>query len=240
MSRAEMIAFCQRSAHLSAGDKGQVMNMDEIIGFLNAHGETAVAVGSAIIALIGALVAGRETRKQRDLMAETLRQRLDGASIRWGDEAIEMLAAAEGLEHREIHADAKADRIQIAQRLSALADRGRLFFPNHEENGKGKQNETAFRGSRPPILDALVFAYQELDSLKEGEAVDVAFIRNCRRLVVSELQDHLDPRHWDNVIARGATKKAGHHKDAKRRASVLGAELESRRIEYFKGRTEDE
>ena len=41
MSRAEMIAFCQRSAHLSAGDKGQVMNMDEIIGFLNAHRETA-------------------------------------------------------------------------------------------------------------------------------------------------------------------------------------------------------
>lgn len=234
MIRAEMIVSGHRSAHQSAVDKGQVMRMEDVLGFLNTHRETAVAVVSAIVALIGALVAGRETRKQRNLMAETLRQRLDTASIKWGDEAIEALAAAEGMGDYENHAEVKVDRIQTARRLSALIDRGRLFFPNHNEQIIGKQKDTSFRGLRPPILDALVYAYQELDSLKDGEAVDVAFIRSCRRLVVSELQDHLDPRHWDSVIARGVTKKAEHRTAAQRRASVLGAELESRRIDYFK------
>ena len=209
------------------------MNTNEILEFANAHRETAVAVLSALVALCGAFLASRETRKQRSLMEETLRQRLDGASIRWGDEAIEALAAAESLEHHEIHADAKADRILAAQRLSALADRGRLFFPNYVGANKGDQKEAAFRGSRPPILDALIFAHFELVSVKDGDQIDVDFLRRCRRLVVSELQDHLDPRHWDSVIERGATKKTQDHTDAERRASTLRAELTSRRIDYF-------
>ena len=212
------------------------MDINEALAFLNAHKETAVAVLSAFVALCGAFMASRETRKQRSLMEETLRQRLDGASIRWGDEAIEALAAAESLEHYEIHTDAKADRLQTARRLSALADRGRLFFPNLVETDKGASKEAAFRGSRPPILDALVFAHFELVSLKDGDALDVDFLRRCRRLVVSELQDHLDPRHWDSVIERGATKKMQDRTDAQRRASTLKAELTSRRIEYFKER----
>ncbi|MEO9969671.1 MAG: hypothetical protein ABJG15_07555 [Hyphomonadaceae bacterium] len=209
------------------------MNTNEILEFANAHRETAVAVLSALVALCGAFLASRETRKQRSLMEETLRQRLDGASIRWGDEAIEALAAAESLEHHEIHADAKADRILAAQRLSALADRGRLFFPNYVGANKGDLKEAAFRGSRPPILDALIFAHFELVSVKDGDKIDVDFLRRCRRLVVSELQDHLDPRHWDSVIERGATKKPQDHTDAERRASTLRAELTSRRIDYF-------
>ena len=73
------------------------------------------------------------------------------------------------------------------------------------EKKKEGSKESAFRGSRPPILDALVFAHMELVSVKEGEEIDADFLRKCRRLVVSEMQDHLDPRHWDSVIKRGAT-----------------------------------
>ena len=214
------------------------MSIEEIIGFFNAHRETVVAVVSAIIALFGALLSGRETRKQRKLMTETLRQRLDGASINWGDEAIEALADAEGLTHQDMSANAKADRIQIAQRLSALADRGRLFFPNHEEGGKGAEKEAAFRGSRPPILDALVLAHLEIVSMGDGDKIDAEFLRRCRRLVVSELQDHLDPRHWDSVIQRGAAKRVEQRQDTKRRISVMHAEIMSRRIEYFKDNEE--
>lgn len=223
-------------AHPCADKQGQQMDMNEILAFVNAHKETAVAVLSALVALCGAFFASRETRKQRGLMEETLRQRLDGASIRWGDEAIEALAAAESLEHHDIHADIKAGRILAAQRLSALADRGRLFFPNHVGTDKGTLKEAAYVGSRPPILDALVLAHFELISLKEGDKVDIEFLRRCRRLVVSELQDHLDPRHWDSVIERGATKKPQDHTDAQRRASTLKAELTSRRIDFFEKR----
>lgn len=235
-----MLRIHARRTHNRADNYVQVTGMNEILDFLNAHRETAVAVVSAIVALFSAFLASRETRKQRRLMEETLRQRLDGASIMWGDEAIEALAAAEGLVHREIHTDAKADRILIAHRLSAIADRGRLFFPNIEESNKGRDKEAAFRGSRPPILDALVFAHMELVSLSDGDEIDVDFLRRCRRLVVSELQDHLDPRHWDSVIERGATKQGDNKQDAKRRAGTLEAELMSRRIDYFKDTTANE
>ena len=221
--------------NLSHGDiRRPVMNSDEVLAFLNDHRETMIAIGSAIVAMFSAFLARRETVKQRKLMEETLRQRLDGGSIKWGDEAIEALALAEGLSHPETHDDIKADRIIIAQRLSALADRGRLFFPNHEEASKGGRKETAFRGSRPPILDALVFAHMELISLGKDDEVNADFLRRCRRLVVSEMQDHLDPRHWDSVIERGSTTKHDQRTDSQRRASVLQAELMSRRIEYFK------
>lgn len=208
--------------------------MNEIVQFLMEHRDAGIALGSAIVAVIGAAMAGRETRKQRRLMAETLRQRLDGSSIRWGDKAIEALAAAESLARHPESPTYRADLERIAMQLSALADRGRLFFPNIEEHAKGKDKETAFQGSRPPILDALVCAHNELISLPTGHVPDSDFLNRCRRLVVSELQDHLDPRHWDTIIQRGTTKHAEHRKDAIRRASVLEAELMSRRIDFFK------
>jgi len=223
------------NANLNSGDvRGPLMTIDEVLAFLNSHRETMVAIGSAIAALFGAFLASRETGKQRRLMEETLRQRLDEKFIKWGDEAIDVLSEAEGLAHQDIHGDPKANHILIAQRLSALADRGRLFFPNHADANKGEQNEIAYQGSRPPILDALVFAHMELVSLGEGDQVNADFLRRCRRLVVSELQEHLDPRRWDSVIERGTTKPANQRTDSERRASVLQAELMSRRIDYFK------
>jgi len=71
--------------------------MNEALQFLSDHRDAAIGVVSAFVALIGAFMASGETRKQRGLLQETLRQRLDGASIKWGDEAIDALAAAEGL-----------------------------------------------------------------------------------------------------------------------------------------------
>jgi len=84
----------------------------------------------------------------------------------------------------------------------------------------------------------MVYAYKELISVKEGQFPDAGFLNRCRRLVVSELQDHLDPRHWDTIIERGTTKHAEHRKDAERRANVLEAELKSRRIEALKEKDE--
>lgn len=234
MTKREVLAVERGAAEGLVHNEAGGSYMDAIFTFLMEHRDAAIALVSALVAMIGALLAARETRKQRRLIAETLRQRLDGASIKWGDEAIEALAAAEGLEHQEIHENAKADRILIAQRLSALADRGRLFFPNQDDIAEGSQKEAAFRGSRPPILDAMIFAYKELISVQDGDMINADFLRRCRRLVVSELQEHLDPRHWDSVIERGATKHVYDYEDAKRRASALQAELLSRRENFFK------
>lgn len=212
--------------------------MDDIFALANQHREVIVAVVSAIIALIGAILSSRETRKQRAILKETLRQRLDEASLAWGDAAIDALAAAEGLATSEKTPGFATDRTRVAQELSALADRGRMFFPNLNEHRQGAGKEAAFRGDRPPILEALIFAHMEMKSIAAPEAVNAAFINRCRRLVVSELQAHLDPRQRDAIVGRYNTQRRSHQDDAARRASTLRAELESARPHLFEEEAE--
>lgn len=208
--------------------------MDDMFGLVNEYREAIVAGASAIVALLGAFFSSRETRKQRSLLKETLRQRLDEGSLEWGDEAIDVLAAAEGLASFTKTPEWGKDRLEVAQQLSALADRGRMFFPNIEEGAKGADKESAFRGSRPPILQAMIFAHMELKSIEPPHKGNDEFINRCRRLVVSELQAHLDPRQRDAIIGRYTKQRKQHQEDAVRRTSALHAELESARPYLFK------
>jgi len=205
--------------------------MEEIFGLLNEHRETFIAGASALVAVIAAVFSSRETRKQRNILKETLRQRVDEASVAWGNEAIDALAEAEGLVsfNKIAGFTQKPERVKVAQELSALADRGRLFFPNSETGKKGTDKEGAFRGSRAPILEALIFAHFELKATEEGEAGQADYINRCRRLFVSELQAHIDPAQRDLVVGRYDSRRKERRQDAARRASVLQAELYSRR-----------
>ena len=212
--------------------KGNI-EMEEIFGLLNEHRETIVAGASAFVAVIAAFFSSRETRKQRTILKETLRQRLDEASLVWGDEAINALAEAEGLAGFTKTQSFAGDRARVAQALSALADRGRMFFPNTDEKSKGIDKEAAFRGSRPPILEALIFAHYELKSVEPPHRGNADFINRCRRLVVSELQAHLDPRQRDAIVGRYNRQRKTHQDEAKRIASVLRAELQSNRPQVF-------
>ena len=110
-------------------------------------------------------------------------------------------------------------------------DRGRLFFPNLNPDRKGAEKEGAYRGHRPPILDALMWTYHELEALTRegGPASDdsAGFIDECRRLLVSELQAYLDPRRKDEIVER----MVGRHLDAiyqRRRATPGDIALETR------------
>ena len=47
--------------------------------------------------------------------------------------------------------------------LSALIDRGRLFFPNRADGNYGLDKEAGFQGRRHPALDVLVEAYSQID-----------------------------------------------------------------------------
>lgn len=208
-------------------------DVEDIIGLLNEYREAVVAGVSAVVALFGAFFSSRETRKQRTILKETLRQRLDEASLAWGDEAINALAEAEGIAGLTRTLTFGEDRLRVAQELSALADRGRMFFPNIDEKSKGAGKEAAFRGSRPPILEALIFAYLELKGIDPPHAGNPDFINRCRRLVVSELQAHLDPRQRDEIVGRYNSQRKTHQDEAKRRTSVLRAELQSNRPQMF-------
>lgn len=202
--------------------------MEEIIAFANTYKEVIIGVLSAFVALVSAFFAARETRKQRTLLRETLREQIDRSSLDWGRDAITLMAEAVSLADGKCVTDFEHDKVRVSTQLSALADRGRLFFPNIDPERKGAEKEGAFRGTRPPILDALIYAHIEVKMLKEEENEGKAFLNRCRRLIVSELQSHLDPRRRDEIVGRYDAQRKDWRADALKRASALSAELASR------------
>lgn len=208
-----------------------------MLAWLNNHIEIVVAILSAVIAVFGALVSRNETRKQRALQMENLRHSIDAQSLAWGNSCIDMLnRAAMFARTRQHQANDQSffqQRVNMLLALSSLVERGRLFFPNIDPNSKGVEKEGAYRGSRPPILDALMYAYYEVEALTRqgGPTADNSadFIEDCRRLMVSELQAHLDPRRRDTVVDRYDDQRLDQRGDAIERSNALLSTLKSRR-----------
>ncbi|MEM7492516.1 MAG: hypothetical protein AAF296_03990, partial [Pseudomonadota bacterium] len=124
-------------------------------------------------------------------------------------------------------------RINLMLALSTTVERGRLFFPNIDPDKKGTEKEGVYRGARPPILDALMFAYYEIDALTRtsGPTADNSadYIDDCRRLLVSELQAHLDPKRRGAIAGRYDNQRSSHRAEARERAKTLETLLKSRR-----------
>ncbi len=213
------------------------METGDILNGLRTHLDIVVTVVSAFIAVISALIARGETRRQRKLQTERLRQSIDAASLDWGNAAIDtlarvaMFARTRHMQANEAQFIAAKSSMLIA--LSTIVDRGRLFFPNLDPEKQGAGKDGAYRGHRPPILNAIMWTYHELEALtREGGPPSEdcgAFIDDCRRLVVSELQAHLDPRRLDEIVGRYDDQTLAKRKEAIGRAEGLRARLLERR-----------
>lgn len=167
-----------------------------------------MAWGSALIALVSFVLNWQLVRRQEKRNAAALRLAHDGDVIRWSDEVILALAeATETLSDKGVaypDQDFRLTRSRLRARVSALIDRGRLFFPNVRDGDKGLDKEDGFQGSRQPALDALVEAYQLLGGAGEapGPDVDAAEgLRKIRRRFVAEVFKAVDP------VRRGMTLK---------------------------------
>ncbi|MCA8893320.1 MAG: hypothetical protein KDA56_16240 [Hyphomonas sp.] len=213
------------------------MAFDNIWQILADNVGTVVTVVSAIAAVIGALASRAETRKQRQLRTEQLRQAIDSSSLDWGNAAIDTLARAAMLARtRHLHGNEGAFQTARAAtliNLTSLIDRGRMFFPNLESDHHGLSKEGAYQGFRAPILDCLVWTFEEIHALtREGGPTGEnsgAFIDDCRKLLVSELQAHLDPRRLDQIVGRYTSQARKRQQQAISRAEELRAQLLTRR-----------
>ena len=213
------------------------MGLDALFGWIQSNIEVFVALSSAAVAVFGAVISRNETRKQRTIQMENLRHGLDVQSLGWGNQCIDVLNRAAMFartrQHQSNDASFLQQRVNLMLAISSLVERGRLFFPNIDPHSKGVEKEGAYRGSRPPILDALMFAYYEVEALtRQGGPTaenSADFIDNCRRLLVSELQAHFDPRRRDAIIDRYDDQRLDHRSDAIARANDLKTLLKSRR-----------
>lgn len=198
--------------------------------------ETWLAVGSAALAIASFVLNWRIVNRQMAMQFESLKAQMDADMLAWAHEASDALSEgillARGRGSCFAPEEMRVRRLGAAQRLSSLADRGRLFFPNHAPNDHGHDREAAFKGFRPPILDTVVFGYYQLDRLDcEGREPDTAaadYLTRCRRLLISELQQAIDPRRRGAMLTRlSKNRQHGDSPDFKA-AADLGESLEAR------------
>lgn len=198
--------------------------------------ETWLAIGSAGLAFVSFFLNWRIVSRQMKMQFESLKAQMDADMLAWAHEASDALSEgvllARGRGVCFPVEELRVRRLSAAQRLSSLGDRGRLFFPNHSPDDHGQEREAAFKGFRPPILDCVVFGYFQLDRMADDVAApdnDAAeFLIRCRRLLISELQQAIDPRRRGQMLSRlSQTRRAGDGPDFKA-AADLGEGLEAR------------
>ncbi len=175
-----------------------------------------VPIFSAFVSVVAVLIAVRTSYKQsvlnlkiaqdeQKLIYQQIRLQRDSDIIQWADQCIDIVAEQESfLRCHTIDnlTDAREDRAyELLHQLSALIDRGRIFFPNDFIKGKGENNPRAYRGERQPILSHLVICYNlfqsSLTKSQHDRAKDIACkIHDFRRLFVSETQLAIDPHRY--------------------------------------------
>ncbi|MEL6977407.1 MAG: hypothetical protein AAGM38_01860 [Pseudomonadota bacterium] len=207
--------------------------------------ETAIALGSAAIALVSLFLNHSVVRRQLALHREEIRAAVDQEKARWLGETLSAFAEAEALALSEACDDLEPRRLLVAQRLSALADQGRLSFPNLDPQSRGAENPAAYQGSRQPALDAVIMAHdlmRELPELRERAHAPAAMGREvqrllfkCRRVLVSEVQKSVDPRRRAEVLEaqkrRGKDERAISHKEVREILAKMEA-LEMEKISF--------
>lgn len=166
-----------------------------------------MALGSIVVAILSLILSIALVRRQIKLQYESLKAQIEADVLAWTHEAVDALsdAAMFARGRGDVYEAAECRRglAEAGNRLSALADRGRLFFPNESPKEYGVEMEGAFKGVRPPILDAMVFACCHVEHMDRAETPDVEtadFLVRCRRLVVSEAQNAINPRRRRTVL----------------------------------------
>jgi hypothetical protein len=124
----------------------------------------------------------------------------------WASEAVDVLSEATYCCPKSLSSMSEAEKSVVTRcrhRISALIDRGRFLLPNEREGEYGDRKAAAYKGFRPPALDALVAAERIL-----GEDIPLFSLPNpktalvfVRREFVSVVQAILDPRSMNKSVA---------------------------------------
>jgi hypothetical protein len=131
---------------------------------------------SAILAISSFLLNLRLVARQEKRNRVAMKMAHDSDVISWSDDVVTLLANAQetlvekGVSYNE--AEFRARRSGLRAQLSALIDRGRLFFPNRADGEFGKEKEAGFQGHRHAALDVLVDAYGIIDAAGSAPGPD--------------------------------------------------------------------
>ena len=170
--------------------------------------EQWLGIASALIAVVSFVLNLRLVARQEKRNAVNLKMAHDSDIIRWSDEVILALARAnetlceKGLSYNDN--DFAVRRSDERALVSALIDRGRLFFPNRTDTDHGADKEAGFQGYRQPALQELVHAHDVIDRAGAAPGPDRAAAEQLmkhRRKFIAEVFRTVDP------VRRGMTLK---------------------------------
>lgn len=194
-----------------------------------------VAAISAVLALLSLVLNWLVVSRQTAMQFESLKAQMDSEVLGWVHETVDLVSQGVALaEGRGVVYGADEFRRQSLEatlKLSSAADRGRLYFPNEAPDAHGREKEAAYQGFRPPILDAVVFASGQLKRLSPEGGPDeeaASFLVKCRRLLVSEAQNAIDPRRRGQMMRTLAVGRIDDKRSAFAVAAELGEALETR------------
>lgn len=205
--------------------------------------ETWVAAISVIVALLSLFANYTIVRRQVAIQAEQVGATLDAEKARWLGDVLAGFGEAAALVQARVGVYTPQEftrrRIELANRFSALADLGRLYFPNVAPDDHGADKLGAYRGKRRPVLDAVVLAHDVVGCLDQaGDIADEPFIVilfDLRRIVVSEVQHSNDPRRREAILAQTRRMRltgAGVPREAVRDVVARIAELPVQRLSF--------
>ncbi|HEV7691450.1 MAG TPA: hypothetical protein VGO52_11525 [Hyphomonadaceae bacterium] len=170
--------------------------------------ETVLSLMGAAIGVTSFILNLRLVARQEKRNAVNLKMAHDSDIIRWADEVILALARAnetlceKGLSYNDN--DFAVRRSEERAQVSALVDRGRLFFPNRTDTDHGADKEAGFQGYRQPVLQELVHAHDVIDRAGAAPGPDRAAAEQLmkhRRKFIAEVFQTVDP------VRRGMTLK---------------------------------
>lgn len=146
--------------------------------------------------MLNILITTRQTR----VSVESLKFNNDSQVMSWANRTVVAMTEAQHIcATPNVSALYVNERgIALATALSSLIDEGRWFFPNVGRRATDSEKPGAYRGSRQPILDYVVAAYEGVSALtREDDAPRAALaakIGEAKRHFVTEVQHAVDPR----------------------------------------------
>jgi len=168
---------------------------------------------SPSLAIAGAASSLYFALRSAKIQRESLRVQRDNDVLGWGNATIDTLSKLESIglidgSHPELTTQFQLKKVEYMADLSAMIDKGRMYFPNVHKDAHGMHKDSAFRGYRRPILDALADAYRAGERYQFGDSSPMQAVRQeinlsrCR--FVSELQKSVDPDRRLKFLAQHA------------------------------------
>ena len=161
-----------------------------------------IDLAAAAIALIAFVFSVWSFYSQHRFAVETIRNQRDTDVIGWTNSVIDVVVGIEFLVRDWSRSLTPKDfitrRDDDLAKLSAMIDKGRLFFPNFAHDLVGTEKPTAYRGRRQAILDRLVEIYDLVKDLDPAKPAAIEAVRHDlmlrKRDFVSHAQSAVDPR----------------------------------------------